>query len=70
MLEAGAVDVEEVQALINTVELAKSHLEAKMELVRPLYFNYIHLIKRTAIGLLHFTVVITRQFIISMTLST
>ncbi|XP_063685492.1 prolyl 3-hydroxylase 1-like [Bolinopsis microptera] len=49
LLEGGQVEAEAVQLYLSVVEAAKSHLEKKFKLVKPLYFNYIHLVQRSAI---------------------
>ena len=48
-LEEGEVDVHDVQVLIDVVTALKHDLEDRMGLVRALYFNYVHLVKRAAI---------------------
>ncbi|KAL5267999.1 hypothetical protein ACHWQZ_G004896 [Mnemiopsis leidyi] len=49
LLEEGDIEAEEVQLYLSVVQAAKAHLEKKFKLLKPLYFDYIHLVHRSAI---------------------
>ena len=49
LLEEQSIDVDEVQLYLSVVQAAKTHLEKRFKLVKPLYFDYIHLVRRSPI---------------------
>ena len=49
MLEEGDMEVEEIQLYFEVVKAAKEYLVERFKIVKYLYFDYIHLVKRSLV---------------------